>query len=297
MRILPRLLAVAVILVSGATTTSAQTYQLGDLEISVPWTRAMPPAADAGGGFMTIRNTGTVDDRLVSAASPVAGEIQIHTMDVTDGIMRMRELEDGLPIPAGTTVHLAPGGFHLMFLSLPAPIAVGAPISVTLVFERAGTITVDLTVVPPGAPAPAGAGGMDMGMGGAAMTTPQDATNPEWVLMATFDTPESHLSVAPLVISGDYAIAGWIQGEMAGRALLHLADGAWSIVLCAGDALKDPVALANFGVPAADAEALVTALVAAEATMDPAIVARFATFAGVVMMDAEDGHPPVAGTP
>jgi len=296
LRILRRLTAAAILLVAGVAAASAQTYQLGPIEISVPWTRAMPPAADAGGGFMTIRNTGTTDDRLVSATSPVAAEVQIHTMDMADGVMRMRELVDGLPIPAGATVQLAPGGYHMMFLDLPTPIAIDTPVSVTLVFERAGEITVDLTVVPPGAPGPEGAGGMGgMTMGGAhaGMAMGSDANTPEWVLMATFDTPESHLSVAPLVTSGDFALAGWVQGEMAGRALLRRTDGVWAIVLCAGDGLREVTGLVNFGVPEADANALVTALLAAEATMDPAIVARFSTFAGVVMMDAAGHHPPV----
>ncbi|MCW5713058.1 MAG: copper chaperone PCu(A)C [Bauldia sp.] len=167
MHILRRITAAAILLVSGAAAASAQTYQLGQIEISVPWTRAMPPAADAGGGFMTIRNTGATDDRLVGATSPVAAEVQIHTMDIADGVMRMRQLTDGLAIPAGATVRLAPGGFHVMFLDLPTPIAIDMPVSVTLVFERAGEITIDLIVVPPGAPAPDGAGAM-----GGAMDAP-----------------------------------------------------------------------------------------------------------------------------
>lgn len=114
------------------------------------------------------------------------------------------------------------------------------------------------------------------------------------LLMHTFDKPEAPLTVDPVTVSGDLAVAGWAQGEMGGRALLKRKDGRWAIVLCSGDALKEAASLVKFGLAAADADAMAAAVVAAEAKLDPALVAKFATFDGVVMMDAHGAHPHVA---
>lgn len=119
----------------------------GDLELTGLWARAMLPNQPAGGGFVTIRNTGTQDDRLLKVETPLArGEV--HEMAVADGVMRMRELADGLPLPAGETVELKPGGFHLMFLEVKEPFAEGGSVPATLVFEKAGRVDVNLKVMP-----------------------------------------------------------------------------------------------------------------------------------------------------
>lgn len=129
---------------------------LGDIEITGPFTRATLPNAPVAGGFLTLTNTGSADDRLISASAPIAAETQIHEMAMDGDVMRMRQLVDGLVIPAGETVVLEPGGFHLMFMGLNGPIAAGDAVPVTLVFERAGTITVDLPAAGTAADAPAG---------------------------------------------------------------------------------------------------------------------------------------------
>ena len=148
------LLPLALALLCGAPAF-AHDYKLGALEISQPWARATPPSAPAGGGFLKITNTGTTPDRLVSASSPAAELVQVHEMKMDGNIMRMREVEKGLEIPAGGTVTLAPGGFHLMMTGLKAPLKQGTSVPVTLVFEKAGKIDVDLAVEAMGASAPA----------------------------------------------------------------------------------------------------------------------------------------------
>ena len=141
------------VLLSGAAL--AHGYKLGALEIGHPWARATAPTAPAGGGFLKVTNTGTVPDRLISARSTAAKQVQIHEMKMDGNIMRMRELEQGLEIPAGATVTLAPGGLHLMLMGLVAPFEKGARVPVTLVFEKAGSIDVELAVEAMGGPAPA----------------------------------------------------------------------------------------------------------------------------------------------
>src|SRR5690606_13262764 len=75
------------------TKADAATSQIA---ITDPWSRETAEGQDAGGAFMTITNSGTVADRLTGGSTPVAGEVQVHTVDMTDGVMRMRQLEDGL---------------------------------------------------------------------------------------------------------------------------------------------------------------------------------------------------------
>jgi hypothetical protein len=112
------------------------------------------------------------------------------------------------------------------------------------------------------------------------------------LLMATFDKPGARLTVEPVTVEGDLAVAGWAQGDMGGRALLRKKDGTWTLTLCSGDALKDAAGLKTFGLSAEAADALSAEIVAAEAKLDPALVAKFSTFDGVVMMDGSGQHPP-----
>ena len=128
--------------------------KVGNLEIELPWTRATPGAAKAGGGFLKITNTGDEADHLVKAASPRAGRTEIHEMAVKDGIMIMRQVKDPLEIPAGGSLELKPGGYHVMFMKLPKPFKEGETIPVTLTFEKAGSVEVGMTVEKPGAKDP-----------------------------------------------------------------------------------------------------------------------------------------------
>jgi copper(I)-binding protein len=138
-----------------APTAQAHDYKLGTLQIDRPWTRATPGGAQAGSGYMKMVNTGGTPDRLVSARSPAADKVEIHEMKMEGSIMRMRELEKGLELPAGGTVELRPGGYHLMFMGLRAPFAAKTRVPLTLVFEKAGTIDVELDVEAMGAAQPA----------------------------------------------------------------------------------------------------------------------------------------------
>lgn len=153
MRLFACLLAAGFI--AGSQPVLAHDDHHGAIHVDDAWTRATPPAARAAGGFATIRNTGDADDRLTGARSPI-GTVEIHTMEMKDGVMRMRHMPDGLAVPAGGTVVLKPGGYHLMFLDLAAPVVQGPPVPVTLVFEKAGDVSVEMSVAPIGARSPDG---------------------------------------------------------------------------------------------------------------------------------------------
>ena len=137
---------------------AADAVKVGDLVVAKAWTRAVPPGAKVGGGYLTVTNQGAEADRLVGGSAGFADRLEIHEMAVADGVMRMAPVEGGLAIPPGETVELKPGGFHVMFMGLSAAPKAGDAVPVTLVFERAGAVTVSMPV------APIGARGRDHGM-------------------------------------------------------------------------------------------------------------------------------------
>jgi hypothetical protein len=129
-----------------APQTGSDTYKVGDLTVASPWTRATPGGAKIAGGYLKITNGGKSADRLVSVTSAGADRVEIHEMSMTDGVMRMRPLADGLTIKPGETVEFKPGGFHLMFLDIKRPLKQGDALKATLKFEKAGTLDVSLNV-------------------------------------------------------------------------------------------------------------------------------------------------------
>ncbi|WP_298433954.1 copper chaperone PCu(A)C [uncultured Jannaschia sp.] len=140
-----RILAALAVL---ATPAAAEMATLGDLRIATPVLRATPPAAPVAGGFLRITNTGTAGDTLVAAAiaPEVAGRVELHAMEMNDGVMSMIEVEGGIDLPAGETVTLMPGGLHLMLFDLGGPLVAGDSHAVTLTFAEAGEITLDMPV-------------------------------------------------------------------------------------------------------------------------------------------------------
>lgn len=133
------------------TTASAHSFKSGDLEIGHPWSRATLPNAPVAGGYMTIENTGTTDDRLLGGSTPAAGKVEIHQMKMDGDVMTMRPVPDGLVIPAGEMVTLAPGGYHLMLMKPQKPFKEGERVPLTLTFEKAGEVKVELAVDKPNA--------------------------------------------------------------------------------------------------------------------------------------------------
>jgi hypothetical protein len=108
------------------------------------------------------------------------------------------------------------------------------------------------------------------------------------LLHGMFDKPAETLSVEPIMVSGDHAIADWAQGQMGGRALLRRQHQSWTLILCAGDGIKSKEALLKAGVPAVDAEKLERDMTTAEAKLTPERTAMFSRFEGLVMMDGKE---------
>jgi copper(I)-binding protein len=140
--------AAGAMLLSGAAV--AHEFKAGSIEIEHPWSRATPAGAKVGAGYLVLKNAGAAD-RLVSATAPFAGRVEIHEMAMKDGVMTMRPLADGIAVPAGGTVELKPGGYHIMFMDLKSPLKEGTLVDGTLTFEKAGTVNVQFKVEPVGA--------------------------------------------------------------------------------------------------------------------------------------------------
>ncbi len=128
----------------------ADEAKIGDLVLDHPYSRATPPNARTGAGYTTIHNNGAQNDRLVSVSCDCAEAAEIHEMKMDGNVMRMRQLPDGLPIPAGSTVVLEPGSYHLMFIGLNAPFKQGDTVEATLTFEKAGSVDALFEVKPLG---------------------------------------------------------------------------------------------------------------------------------------------------
>jgi copper(I)-binding protein len=140
------------ILLAAAMLLSAQA-QAADIEIAAPFMRAAPVAGGTGIAYLTVNNHGDAD-RLIGAESNVSKTVDLHT-HVKDGdVYRMRKV-DAIAIPMHGTVELKPGGDHLMFIGLNAPLKEGTQVPVTLVFEKAGKIKIEVPVQAAGAMAPA----------------------------------------------------------------------------------------------------------------------------------------------
>jgi copper(I)-binding protein len=129
-----------------AAMSGSATFKLGDLIVTSPWTRATPGGAKIAGGYLKVANNGTTADRFVGAKSDTADRVEIHEMSMSDGVMKMRPLPDGLEIKPGETVELKSGGYHLMFMDLKQPLKQGDTLKATLQFEKAGSLDVDFNV-------------------------------------------------------------------------------------------------------------------------------------------------------
>ena len=134
-------------LAAAAATFLALPALAADIHIDDPFARVSSAMARSGAAFMIIENLGTADDRLVAARSDVAQRVELHThLEDDQGVMRMIEVEDGFTIPGGGSHGLVRGGDHVMFMGLTRQLAHGDVVELTLVFENAGEITLDVPV-------------------------------------------------------------------------------------------------------------------------------------------------------
>ena len=128
---------------------TAHDLSIGDLTIKNPFARASAGPARAGAVFMGVRSNGDSSDRLmgVSISTDIAKKAEIHTHIMENDVAKMREVEGGIEIPAGGMIMLKPGGLHVMLMKLTEPLEEGETFMLTLEFEQAGEITLEIPIL------------------------------------------------------------------------------------------------------------------------------------------------------
>lgn len=124
------------------------------IKVEAPWARATIAAQKTGGAYVSLTNSGTAPDRLISAETPVSEMAEVHEHQNVNGVMQMREVTGGVPVAPGETVAFGPGGYHIMLMGLKQPLTKGSKFPLTLLFEKAGKQTVEVTVESAGARGP-----------------------------------------------------------------------------------------------------------------------------------------------
>ena len=307
-----RILAlVASLFLSGPALAHGVT--VGDLEIIHPHIPQPAATAKAAGGFMVITNNGTEPDRLIGIESDIAAKSEVHESKVDENGVGTMEHVDAIEIPPGETINLEHGGYHVMFMGLTGTLTEGDMRKATLIFERAGRVEVEFMIDPP-----TGQGEMDHSTmdhskmdhgaeghdahaahGDHAAMAPAMTGDPlvdiAALLKAQFDTPENPLTVAPITVHGDLAIAGWTQDGKGGRAFLRKDADGWFVEVCAGKGLLMPEMLTGLGLSEADAVALLADVNAAESALGAESIALFDSFDGELFIGRE-GHQHGAAT-
>ena len=120
----------------------------GDIHVMKPWSRPLPPVSPNGAAYLTIMNMGGAPDRLVSVSTPAAERAELHTHSMEGGMAKMRRLES-VAVAPGETVAFEPGGHHIMLMGLTEPLVDGKSFPLTLRFERAGDIEVEVMIMEP----------------------------------------------------------------------------------------------------------------------------------------------------
>ncbi len=152
----------AVIAPNGRQSTDADVLRVNEtdpgqaaaIRAEQAWARATAPQQKVGGAYVTLMSP--AGDRLVGVSSPIAGRAEVHEMRMDGNVMRMREVEGGLALPAGKVVALAPGGYHIMLMDLKQPLVAGQVIPMHLQFQIAPPLDLGVQVAPVGASAPPG---------------------------------------------------------------------------------------------------------------------------------------------
>ena len=135
------LVAVAAVLAACGSSSASTSSSAAPITAKDPWVKTATSGMTAA--FVTLENSSSTADVLVSATSSAAGMVQLHEMVMQDGQMVMQEKKGGIPVPAKGEAVLEPGGNHIMLMELKAPIKVGEKVAITLTFSSGATVQIE----------------------------------------------------------------------------------------------------------------------------------------------------------
>lgn len=265
-----------------AVPATAHEVTTESLRIDHPYALETPATSMSGAGYMTITNTGPDPDRLLAVRADFP-RVTLHgTQTDAQGVTRMVPVE-GIAVAPGETVTLAPGGMHVMFMGLDGdPFDEGERIPATLVFERAGEISVEFWVEPRSG-GTTGHEGRDEG----AFATTHDPTLTAAVQAALRDVLGPEAAFGPLAIAGDAAVATWQAGGEAGRALLRADAEGWRVVALSGESLRLAATFRVLGLSPRRATELEAAVTVVEADLADAERGAVDGFAGTLYVETD----------
>lgn len=132
-------------LMASPLMAGAHEYDVGDLHVDHPWARATPPVAPTAAAYFIIHNKGAAADRLLGAETAAAGRVELHEHVHQDGLMKMQHVQ-AVEVPAHGEARFEPMGYHVMLFDLKQPLAEGERFPMTLHFEKAGDLKVEIAV-------------------------------------------------------------------------------------------------------------------------------------------------------
>jgi copper(I)-binding protein len=138
-------LAPLVLLALFSPPAFAHDYSVGELHIDHPWSRALPPTAPNGAAYFVVHNKGTEGDRLLGASTPLAATVELHTHVHLGDVMKMQKV-DSVGVPANGEARFEPGSNHVMLFGLKQPLVSGERFPLTLEFEKAGKVEVEVAI-------------------------------------------------------------------------------------------------------------------------------------------------------
>ena len=139
------------VVISTASIAAGHDFAIAQIRIVNPSSRATTPGAAVGAGYMTVVNNGANAIRLVGASTSDAERVEIHSMSMDGGIMRMRPMPDGVVVPPHSQFQFSPGGVHFMLIGLKRPLLPGSRVPMTVFFDRNVSVNIELAVGPAGA--------------------------------------------------------------------------------------------------------------------------------------------------
>lgn len=255
-----------------ALPAMAHDFHVGDIRIEHPYAFETPGSARSAGGYMTLVNQGDTADTL-TGVDGVFDRVMLHKSTEADGVATM-EYMDSVDIPPGGTVDFAPGGYHVMFMGLGGnPWKAGDKIDATLTFAHAGKVAVQFEVQ----------GRDDVpGDHAAAETGPEDEAQIRDLMTAQFAAADEPVTVEPVTIRGDEALAGWSRDTAGGRAYLHKGRDGWSIVAYAGKEMFHSSLYQRYGMTPEAAIDLIKAEAMAEAALGHTTTVQLDRSEGIV---------------